>query len=307
MSLSVNAPVLALDVGGTKLAGGLLVAGALHHRHEVATLAREGAEAILGRLIGLARQVMARAEIPPVAVGVASAGQIDPHSGDVIFATDNLPGWTGLPLGKRLSEALGLPVFVENDVNAFALAEAALGAGKGYRHLVLAAVGTGVGGGIVIDGQLYSGHLGRAGEIGHICVVPEGRPCTCGQIGCLESYAGMRVMLPNSGFESMRLLADHYLAGETIPAVDESALWLGRGLAIAAHLLGPEAILVGGSIGLLGYRYLDDVRRSFAIAAVKSYRNIPILPTQLGADSGILGAGVLALQRADSVGPGSPV
>jgi glucokinase len=297
MSLPFDVPVLALDVGGTKLAGGLMVERTLQHRQEVPTLAREGADAILGRLIGLAREVIARADVPPVALGVASAGQIDPRSGDVIFATDNLPGWTGLPLGERLSQALGLPVFVENDVNAFALAEAALGAGKGYRHLVLAAVGTGVGGGIVIDGQLYSGHLGRAGEIGHVCVAPGGLPCTCGQSGCLESYAGMRVMLPNSGFESMRLLADHYLAGETIPAVDESALWMGRGLAIAAHLLGPEAILVGGSIGLLGERYLADVRKSYAVAAVKSYRNIPILPTELGADSGLLGAGVLAQQR----------
>ena len=104
-------------------------------------------------------------------------------------------------------------------------------------------------------------------------------------------------MLPNSGFHSTPELAEHYLAGETIPAVDEAAMWLGRGLATAAHLLGPEILLVSGSIGLLGERYLADVRRSYAIAAMKSHRTIPILPTQLGADSGLLGAGILARQR----------
>jgi glucokinase len=291
-------PVLAIDVGGTKLAAGILASDhTLQGRREVPTLAAEGATAILGRLIGLAKAVIATASEPPMAVGVASAGQIDPLTGDVIFATDNLPGWTGLPLGRRLADALDLPVYVENDVNAFALAEAQLGAGRGYRHQLLVAVGTGVGGGIVVDGRLYSGHRGRGGEVGHVCVVQGGRPCTCGQIGCLESYVGTRVMLPNSGFGFLRELAHHYLAGETIPAVDEATLWLGRGLAIAAHLLGPEVLLVGGSIGLLGERYLADVRRSYEIAAMKSYRSIPILPTQLGADSGLLGGGVYARQR----------
>lgn len=301
-------PVLAIDVGGTKLAAGILASDdTLRARAEVPTLAAEGAPAILGRIVQLAQDVITSSPERPVAVGVASAGQIDPVSGDVIFATDNLPGWTGLPLGQRLLDALDLPVFVENDVNAFALAEAQLGAGRGYRHQLLVAVGTGVGGGVIVDGRLYSGHMGRGGEVGHVCVVQGGRSCTCGQIGCLESYVGTRVMLPNSGYASMRELAQHYLAGETIPAVDEATLWLGRGLAIAAHLLGPEVLLVGGSIGLLGERYLADVRRSYTIAAMKSYRAIPILPTQLGADSGLLGGGVYARQRLRDDGMMGPV
>ena len=120
--------------------------------------------------------MIAASPVHPAAVGVASAGQIDPDSGDVVFATDNLPGWTGLPLGRRLSEALGLPVHVDNDVNAFALAEAQLGAGRGYRHQLLVAVGTGVGGGIVIDGRLYSGHLGGVARLGTSAWRPEDVP-----------------------------------------------------------------------------------------------------------------------------------
>jgi glucokinase len=274
----------------------------IHYRYELPTLAQEGAEAVFLRLTTLGVQVMtAYRQVDPAsplaAIGVASGGQIEPSTGQVVHATDNIPGWTGLPLGERLAAHFDLPAFVENDANCFALAEASLGAGQGYRHLLVIAVGTGVGAGIVINHRLYSGWQGKAGEVGHFCVEPvNGRPCTCGLTGCLESYTATRIIVATSGYPSIQALAEAYGAGQSIPAVDEAAHWLGRGLASLAHILGPEAIVVGGSVGLLGDRYLEQVRQSYLDHAMLSYRCIPVLAAQLAADTGLLGAGLWARQ-----------
>ena len=306
----LHPPVLTLDVGGTKLAAGIMLAdNRIVCRKGTRTLAHEGAVAILDRLLELSRKVLESFAHeykhigPPQAIGLASAGYIDRATGTVLFATENLPGWTGQPLAVQLKTALGLPAFVENDAACFGLAEAILGAGQGYRHVLVVAVGTGVGGGIIVNGDLYTGWQGRAGAIGHLVVEPvAGRPCTCGLSGCLESYAATRIMVANSGFPTIQVLADHYRRGGTAPAVDEAARWLGIGLASLAHVIGPQAIVIGGSIGLLGERYLTQVRLSFKEHATLLHRSIPILPAQLEADSGLLGAGVLArrgLQRSE--------
>ena len=292
-------PICVFDIGGTKLAGGIMLPDhTIHFRQELPTLAQAGAATVLERLGSLAQQVLqagAAAHIYPVAAGVATGGQVEPSTGTVVFATENIPGWTGVALAEQLRQRLALPTFVENDANCFALAEAALGAGQGYRHLLVVAVGTGVGAGIIIDGKLYSGWQGKAGEVGHSAIEPiNGRPCTCGRAGCLESYTATRILVARSGYPSIQALAAAYNAGTTIPAVDEGAEWLGRGLAGLAHVLGPEALIVGGSVGLLGERYLTIVRQTYQENAMYSYRNIAILPAQLAADSGLLGAGVLA-------------
>jgi glucokinase len=177
----------------------------------------------------LAKMVHERPDLsPPIRAGVASAGQIDVGSGTVSYATFHLPGWIGFPLGQRLVAGLGMPVTIDNDVNCHALAEARLGAGRPYRHFLLAAVGTGVGGGIVIDGQVYRGRRGGAGEIGQVCVEPNaGRPCSGNLTGCLEVYAASSVMVAESGYESVHELADAYRSGAAIPAVERAAAWLG--------------------------------------------------------------------------------
>jgi glucokinase len=294
-------PILVVDVGGTKLAAAVMLDdNTLVERQEALTLAQEGAQAVLARLVKLGNSVRAafRRQHPttsPIAVGLASAGYIDHAAGSVTFATDNLPGWSGLALGERLTVAFDLPAFVENDAACFALAEATLGAGQGYRHLLVVAVGTGVGGGIVVDGKLYSGWQGRAGAIGHLCVEPHnGRRCTCGLSGCWESYTATRIMVAQSGFSSIQQLADHYQVGGAAPAVDEAARWLGCGLASLSHTLGPEAIVVGGSVGMLGERYLAVVCTSYRQHSMVLHQPIPILPGQLQADSGLLGAGIMA-------------
>ena len=303
--MNLQEPILVFDIGGTKVSAGVLLPGyTLAVRTEIETQAAAGPQQVVARIVELGRQVLAdfaRAcpALPaPRMAGVASAPQIDRSTGIVTYATFHMPGWIGFPLGPQLAAGLGLPVMADNDVNCHALAEATCGAGRGYRHFLLAAVGTGVGGGIVIDGKVYRGHLGGAGEIGQLCVEPhEGRPCSDDLAGCLEVYAASSVMVAESGYPSIQALASDYLAGARVPAVERAAGWLGRGLAMIAHILAPEAILVGGSAGLLGERYLASVRASFLRHTLSSHQATPLLFTQLGADSGLVGAGLLTVEE----------
>lgn len=296
-------PILVIDIGGSKVAAGVLAADfTVSHRREIATQAADGPERVAARIVALGREVLTAfvgdTGVQVRCAGVASAGQIDRATGVVSYATFHLPGWIGFPLGERLSNGLELPVAIDNDVNCHALAEATLGAGRPYRHFLLAAVGTGVGGGVVIDGKLYRGRLGGAGEIGQVMLEPEGgRPCSDRLTGCLEVYTATSVMVQRSGYASVQEMASAYAAGAAIPAVAEAALWLGRGLASIAHVLAPEAILIGGSAVLLGPRYLDAVAVSFARCTLPSHREIPLLFTQLGADSGLIGAGLVASEK----------
>lgn len=295
-------PVLVFDIGGTKVACAVWSpTGALFGRAEIETQPQTGPDAIAGRIGELGRRVMAgvaraQPDLPlPQIVGIASAGQFDLATGRVNYATFHLPGWIGFPLGEKLSAALDLPVWIDNDVNCHALAEARVGAGRAYRHFLLAAVGTGIGGGIVIDGQLYRGRLGGAGEIGQLCIEPEnGRPCSGDLSGCLEVYAASSVMVAESGYASIHELGEAYRRGGPVPAVDRGAAMLGRGLAMIVHLLAPEAILIGGSAGLLGQRYLNAVHTALEQRSLVSHRSIPLHFTQLGADSGLIGAALLA-------------
>lgn len=309
------APVLAFDIGGTKLAcavwlpggdlaGGDLAGGDLLGRAEIPTEAQSGPEAVAQRLGELGRRVLAevhaaRPDLPaPACAGVASAGQFDLATGVVTYATFHLPGWIGFPLGERLAASLQMPVRIDNDVNCHALAEARLGAGRPYRHFLLVAVGTGIGGGVVINGEVHRGRHGGAGEIGQICIEPHaGRACSGDLRGCLEVYAASSVMVAASGYPSIQSLAEAWRSGAAIPAVETAAACLGRGLAIIAHVLAPEAILIGGSGALLGDRYLAAVQRSLDGHALASHRGIPLHFAHLGAGSGLIGAGLLAAER----------
>jgi len=203
--MAVRDWVLTLDVGGTKLAAGLMDRdGHLTHRHEMPTLPREGGgPVVMRRLIDLATQTLEDAGLQPntdshawagaagmvYAVGLGTGGQVDPHTGGILFANENIPGWTGIPTRDRLRDELGLPAAVDNDANCAALAEATFGAGMGYPITLCVTVGTGVGGGLVVNGLIYRGVHGGAVEVGHILVDYQGLPCVCGLRGCLEMYA----------------------------------------------------------------------------------------------------------------------
>lgn len=183
---------IGIDLGGTNARGCVMdERGQVVRRRTVPTRASEGLEAVLARLVGLAGDLLTAAGVvrdQVRAVGLGVPGPLSRSRG-IVFSAPNLPGWVDVPLRERFSTALGLPCVLENDANAAAYGEFVAGAGRGVRDMVMLTLGTGIGGGIILDGQLWRGRFDNAGEIGHTIVQPDGEPCPCGQRGCLERYA----------------------------------------------------------------------------------------------------------------------
>lgn len=250
--------VIGVDVGGTTVAGGLVAADGRVLEHEQApTHARGPGTALdtIGELLErLAEQARALG-VTVAGVGVGVPGIVDVERGAVGVDIHYAPELARAPLAAILGDRLGVPVYVDNDVNALALAEWAWGAGRGARSLVMLALGTGVGGGIILDGRLHRGQGGFGGEFGHVPIDFDGPPCICGGRGCLKAYASgtdiaqratARLGRPVGAAEVFRLAADGDTAAEAI--VDEVCTALGAGLAIIVNGLNPQRVLLAGSV-----------------------------------------------------------
>ncbi len=184
---STNLPVIAVDIGGTNMKGARVTPdGRIVARRRVRTPSTAGAAAILDALAGLCRALAGRSRVRAVALGVP--GAVSSRRG-VVYSSPNIPCWRDEPIGPRLADRLGLPVRIDNDANLYALGEHWRGAGRGVPNLVVATLGTGIGGGIILGGRVWHGDSGRAGELGHVVVDPQGPPCNCGARGCVEAYA----------------------------------------------------------------------------------------------------------------------
>ena len=250
--------VIGVDVGGTTVGAGLVAAdGRVLEHQQAPTHARGPGTALdaIGELLErLAEQARARgATVSGVGLGVA--GIVDAEHGAIGVDVHYIPELARVPLAAMLADRLRVPVYVDNDVNALALAEWTWGAGRGARSLVMLALGTGVGGGIILDGRLHRGASGFGGELGHVPVDFDGPPCICGGRGCLKSYvsgtdialrAGERLGRPVGAAEVFRLAA----AGDAAAAavVEDACAALGAGLAIIVNGLNPERVLLAGSV-----------------------------------------------------------
>ena len=297
---------LGLDLGGTKIAAGVLAGRRLLNFLERPT-PKSGAEAVIQALAELAREAMAGREV--AAVGVGTPGPVDFARGVVRFAP-NIPGMENVPLKAELERLLGLPVAVENDANAAALAEHRLGAAKGARHSLYLTVSTGIGGGAVANGRLLRGAFGQGGEVGHLVVDPMGPYCGCGNRGCLEAVASGRALRRDAEYVFGRPVAVPELVASKDPRaqalVAASAEWVGAALASLQRVLDPEAIVLGGGVALGGgRRYLAAVRRAYR-ARMQNFREARIALARLGRRAGVLGAALVALEVAgvaDGAGP----
>jgi len=252
-------------------------------------------------------------------VGVSAAGFVSSDR-KTMLATPNIAGWNGVDLDYELTSLIGLPVVIENDANAAAWGEARFGAGRGKRHMLMLTVGTGIGGGIVVNGDLYRGAFGIAAEIGHIRVVPEGHLCGCGARGCFEQYGSGNALMRHareaiaaSPDIARNLLSrgDGTLEGLTGKAITDAARdgdavalaafnttgqWLGAGIATLSVILDPECVVIGGGVIDAGNILLDPTRealhRYMPFAGKHPYPEI--IAAQLGNEAGLVGVADLA-------------
>ena len=312
MSLTIG-----IDVGGTKVLGGVVDESGIVLTTARKDTPRQGGSALTQTIADVAKELLQQHSV--ASVGVSAAGFVSSDR-KTMLATPNIADWNGVDLDHQLTALIGLPVVIENDANAAAWGEAKFGAGKNQDHMMMLTVGTGIGGGIVVNGALYRGAFGIAAEFGHMRVVPEGHICGCGARGCFEQYASGNALLRhareaiNASPEVARNLlsrGDGTVAGLTGQAITEAARdgdavalaafnttgqWLGAGIASLAVLLDPACVVIGGGVIDAGEILLKPTRESLE-------RNMPfagkhpypqIIAAQLGNEAGLVGVADLA-------------
>ncbi|MCH8851626.1 MAG: ROK family protein [Planctomycetes bacterium] len=307
--------IIGLDLGGTFIKAVLVDRdGGLWSEVAVETQAARGPEHVIGRLHHAACEVCDRAGCNMDAVLGVGLGSPGPLSADlaVVIKSANLPGWSNEPLRDRIADLTGRPVAMTNDANAATYGEFWLGAGRGAKHICMLTLGTGIGGGVIVGGELLHGHFGNAGELGHLVVAPSGVRCRCGQCGCLETIASSSYLVENATRESRRgasaaLAAVLDAKGEIdVPDLLTCAergdsvcqrLWAEACAAIAAgcvllhHAFNPQYIVLGGGMAAASDTLLEPVRREFAELAWKLADDKPeIVLASLGGNAGAIGA-----------------
>ena len=316
--------VLGIDIGGTNLVVGSVAenGSSLHALGSEPTHAESGATDVLDRLVALADRTIAktRSEVPGaeiLGVGVGAPGPLDTRSG-IVLLTPNL-GWVNMPLRQIIHDRLGLPATLDNDANCAVLGEWWVGAARGARNAIGITIGTGIGGGLVLDGKLYHGASDVAGEIGHTTIDTEGRRCKCGNYGCLEAYASgpniaMRAIeaveagAPSSlsalvGTKQPITAQTVYEAAQqgdvlALEVVNDTAKFLGAGIANLLNIFNPEVVVVCGGVTLAGDHLFTPLRREVARRAFKpAVQACRIVPGELVNTAGVYGAARVFLDQ----------
>ena len=313
--------IVGVDLGGTKIFAGAVSADGsqTHGMRSITTQSELGAEGVVDRIIGLIEGVMVDTNNETGAtrkdflgIGVGAPGPLDREKGIVIVAP-NL-GWRDFPLRERIQSRLGLPVTLDNDANCATVGEWWLGAARGGRNVVGITIGTGIGGGLIINGELYHGASDVAGEIGHTTIDVNGRHCKCGNYGCLEAYASgpaiatrAREALVREDTASMlpsmvdgqleritaELVYDAAKKGDGLAneIVRDTARYLGAGIATLLNVINPDTVVIAGGVTRAGEALLGplraEVRRRAFSPAVKACR---IVPAELPGTAGVIGA-----------------
>lgn len=307
-----------VDLGGTAIKVGLCDEnGNLLQTYEGETGTEYGADTVLDRIAEYVRLLVSESPYSwdqVAGIGAGIAGFLDIPEGIVKFSA-NL-GWRNVPVKKTLEEKLGKTVAIDNDANVAALGEAWSGAGAGIPNLVCYTVGTGVGGGIIINGRIYQGYSGMAGELGHMAIVPdlEAIQCGCGQIGCLEtvsSATGIVRMAKDAvgrGDKTSLGLIPHITAKDVFDAakagdevalriVNRAAFYIGKSMSLLAVIVNPQRFIVGGGVSKAGDILLNPIREIFKkYTPEAAQENVDIVPATLGNNAGIVGAACLNLR-----------
>ena len=308
---------IGIDVGGTKVLGGGVDPDGTVLTTSRRDTPREGGSALTQTIADVALELAA--QYPVTAVGLSAAGFVSSDR-KTMLATPNIAGWNGVQLDAELTALINLPVVLENDANAAAWGERTFGAGKGKQNMLMVTVGTGVGGGIIVNGQLLRGAFGIAAEIGHLRVLPEGHLCGCGARGCFEQYASGNALLRHAReaiaaspdlarnllsrgdgtLEGLtgRAITDAAREGDqvAVSAFNTTAQWLGAGIASLSVILDPECVVIGGGVVDAGEILLAPTRaameRYMPFAGKHPYPKI--IAATLGNEAGLVGAADLA-------------
>jgi len=323
---SQDAQIIGVDVGGTKVAAGLVnSSGGIGRQTRVPMIATEAAAALSAVVsaIDAVRQEAGEFLSPsPLisGIGICAPGPLNPRTG-VVVNPPNLPAWRNFPLAHEISERYGIPVRIDNDGNAAALAEALWGAGQDYKNVFCTTIGTGIGVGIVCNRRIYHGRTGAAGEGGHMTIDYRGPRCGCGKLGCIEAHASgpaiarraadkIRAGEPSLVLDyaegcpdriTSEMVGQGYAAGDPLAneilqqTAEYLAIWLGN----IIDLLEPDVIIIGGGAGAMLRPFFNSIHDRLPTWCVNSQcREVPLIPANYGADAGI--AGGAALCRADT-------
>jgi glucokinase len=307
--------VLGIDLGGTDCKFGLMdETGHIVRKAKYPTRGELGPQGVLENMAENARKLMGDDVMRAVGLGVP--GVMSSARG-FVYEAPNLPGWVNVPVGAMLSQALGLSVAVNNDANAAAYGEFWAGAGRAVETMIMFTLGTGVGGGIILDGKLYTGPDDTAAELGHMCVKYDGPRCGCGAFGCLEALASAtavrrmvmealaagrstRIEIPDNELElGAKAVADAAMAGDLLAReiFDTVGQALGAAVGTVINIFNPDMIVFGGAMANAGELIFDPVRREArAHSFAKPFSRVQIVRADLGEDAGIVGAAGLALK-----------
>ncbi|MFQ5453620.1 MAG: ROK family protein [Candidatus Zixiibacteriota bacterium] len=309
-----------IDIGGTNIKFGLFNAsGKILLKEKRPTLAEKGPTPLMHRITNIGEHLLYLAAEENYSVnhiGIGSPGAVNHRTGNVIGPCPNLKGWEGIEIGKILKERLNIPIWVDNDVNAMALAESRFGAARGAKTVVCVTIGTGIGGGVIIDGKVYHGSTTSASELGHMTINYNGDKCSCGNFGCLEVYCSSQAMIERTKHKLNKEITQTFkdilecnLENLTIKklfaalkkgdntaveVINETAVFLGIGLAGIVNLLNPEVVVIGGGVIDGGGGFLEAVSDEIKKRAFSSFvKDLKVTKAALGNDAGFIGAGLL--------------
>lgn len=283
---------IVLDIGGTTIKSAVIENNQMSCFSEISTHAQYGGKAVVDRVIRQIKQLG-----PCNAIGISTAGQVDSEKGKIIYANENLPGYTGTELGKIIFEIFRVPVVVENDVNAAALGEGSYGAAKGIKDYLCLTYGTGVGGAVIINGEVFRGITGSAGEFGSMIIHGDEVVRNTRISGCYENYASTKALI-----SKVQKVFPHIINGRQLfenieePRVqkilEEWVEEIGHGLVSLIHIFNPECVVIGG--GIMEQDYLiDKVRNCVMQRIMPSFRNVHICRADLKNKAGLWGMAYL--------------
>ena len=292
--------LLCIDIGGTAVKLGLVdESGVIHARHEASVCYDQYETPILTTVIQESKAFVAREKAQIIGIGVSATGQVDDQAGVVIGTNGKIPHYEGAQLKRDLEAAFQVPVWALNDANAAALGECFTGRAKGMRDVVMLTLGTGVGGGIVLNGHLYGGCRGIAGELGHFTLYQDGVPCACGKRGCLESYAAttalVRLAAEATGEDGLngRIIFARASEGDKgmLSVLDRWIDDIAAGVTGLVHIFNPEMVLIGGGVSMQDNLLMKPLRARVLSGVMPRFAEcLQVERATLGNDAGLIGA-----------------